>query len=92
MDRPLHSEPSALRLPYLELGYAAAFPSLWNARLSVSQCLRPCHTPASHPQPHPASLVLSYHGNCISKWEGLESPHILPPPTRVPLRPTFCGS
>lgn len=58
----------------------------------VSQCLRPCHTPAPHPQPHPASLVLSHHGDRISKWEGLESPHIPPPPTRVPLRPTFCGS
>lgn len=58
----------------------------------VSQCLRPCHAPAPHPQPHPASLVLSHHGDRISKWEGLESPHILPPPTRVPLRPTFCGS
>lgn len=33
-----------------------------------------------HPQPHPTSLVLSHHGDRISKWEGLESPHILPPP------------
>lgn len=48
--------------------------------------------PRPHPQPCPASLVLSHHGDCISKWEGLESPHILPPPTRVPLRPTFRGS
>ena len=93
MARPRLSELSVLPLPYLELGdAAAAFPSAWNARLPVSQCLRPCHTPAPHPQPHPASLVLGHHDNHISKWEGLESPHILPPPTRVPLRPTFCGS
>lgn len=60
-------------------------PGSLGSQSSVLPHLRP------HPQPHPTSPVLSHHGDRISKWEGLESPHILPPPTRVPLHPTFCG-
>lgn len=67
-------------------GDAFELPSPWNARrlgFPVSQCLLPATLPPPshpHPQPHPTSLVLSHHGDRISKWEGLESPHILPPP------------
>lgn len=84
------SELPALLLPYLVLGDAPRFPPPGTpgslvCQSSVLPHLRP------HPQPHPTSPVLSHHGDRISKWEGLESPHILPPPTRVPLHPTFCG-
>lgn len=91
MARPLLPELSALRRPpYLEPRAAEVPPPGTPGSQSPKGSVQP--HPRPHPQPCPASLVLSHHGDCISKWEGLESPHILPPPTRVPLRPTFRGS
>lgn len=61
---------------------SAVLPSPWNARRLAFRSPSASFPPPSHPhpQPHPTSLVLSHHGDRISKWEGLESPHILPPP------------
>jgi hypothetical protein len=82
MVRPLLSELSvSSHLPYLERGecHSVSLPLECQAAFWSPGASSLPH-PHPHPQPHPASLVLSHHGNRISKWEGLESPHILPPP------------